>query len=147
MVIADLNIVCVGQVSAVSLTYDKIGIDVLADHNGYGHHWMKLKKTCGIWYQVYPLRGKADRNYDDEFFNGRFCGDSWYVIPYHGHLAKIEAILATYIALSPIEEILRLIRLDEHGESENEETICYDEFREKLHAEKIRFNTIYRISK
>lgn len=147
MVVSDLNIICVGQKTAVPLTYDDIGIDILEDHNGYGHHWMKLKQCSGIWYQVYPLEEITTRQYDDEFFDCKFCVDFNFVIAYKKHLADIEAIIKTYIALSPIEEVLLLIRLDEDGESETENAVCFAEFTDRLRAGKILFNTIYRIRK
>lgn len=50
MVISDLNLLCINQKSPVLLQYDGIGIDLLADHNGYGEH------CKGLWLEPFTNR-------------------------------------------------------------------------------------------
>lgn len=145
MVVSDLNIVCIGQNAAQKVACDGIGIDILENHDGYGDHWKALKKCRGIWYQFFPLEEITTHQYNDEFFDCKFEGDSCFVIANSKHLADIESIIKANIVSSPVNEILLLIRLDEHGESENQVNIGYSEFIEKLYAGAIRFNTIYRV--
>lgn len=147
MVISDLNLLCINQKKPVLIQYDGIGIDFLTDHNGYGEHWDVLKKCDGMWYQLYPIESNSSRKYSDEFFDCRFCGEIYFVEVRQKYLSPIVSAIKAYLALSPIGEILLLIRLDEHGESKNVSNISFAAFAKKLKHNQICFNTIYRVYK
>ncbi len=54
-------------------------------------------------------------------------------------------IVNEFLSLSPVHELLFLIRLDENGESKKTTEVERDDFELDFIDGKIKFNTIYRI--
>lgn len=145
MVISDFNIICLEQSAPKLITYGGIGVDVIASKDGYGCHWMVLNNSNGVWYQFYPLEREKTGRYDDEFFDLTVINTNYMAVPYDNHLAALKKIVNSYLSLSPVHEILVLIRLDEHGESNDISEITAENFASYLSAGKLQFNKIYRV--
>mgnify|MGYP006970907658 CR=1 FL=1 len=64
MVISDFNIICLNQSIPTLIPHNGIGIDIISPHNGYGHHWKALKKSKGVWYQLFPLEREITGQYN-----------------------------------------------------------------------------------
>ena len=59
----------------------------------------------------------------------------------------LKEFVDEYLTLSPIHEILVLIRLDEHGESKKIARMKFTDFTKNLDTGKLLFNKIYRVVK
>lgn len=155
MVIADFNLVCIGEREPEFLKIKSIGADIFGSkyekgrHCGYGSHWGKLKVQNSIWYQFYPIVdcNEDARNYNDEFFDLRIKKNKYILVPLIAHSKDVLHIIDFYIKKSPIGEVLVLFRLDETGESSYIEQIGYTDFADRFEKQKLKFNRIYRIEK
>lgn len=154
MVIADFNLVCIGEREPEFLKIKSIGADVFGSkyekgrHCGYGLHWRGLEGQIGTWYQFYPTAdcNKDTRNYDDEFFDLRIKKNKYILVPLKAHGDDVLHIVDFYIKKSPIGEVLVLFRLDETGESSYIEQIGHTDFADRFKREKLKFNRIYRVT-
>lgn len=145
MVISDFNIICLSQLTPSLISYNGIVIDVISLHNGYGQHWKVLQKSKGVWYQFSPLERETTRQYNDEFFDLTVCNTDFQVVVLEKYHDTLKEIVDDYLTLSPIHEILVLIRLDEKGESNNNVMMKYTDFVINLDAGKLLFNKIYHV--
>ena len=145
MVISDFNIICLKQSTPEPITYGKIGVDVITSKDGYGLHWNTLSNSNGIWYQFYPLERETTKQYNDEFFDLTITNMKYMAVSLANHIVELKKIIDTYLSLSPIHEILLLIRLDEHGESNEIFDLSAQDFASYLYEKKLQFNKIYHI--
>lgn len=144
MVISDFNIVCLKQPVPELIIQNGIGIDVISDKNGYDRHWKILKKSDGIWYQFFPIEREFGL-YNDEFFDLNIQDMSYMATALKNHIVDLKKIINNYLAISPIHELLVLIRLDEFGESEKIIDISAENFITSLDSSKLLFNHIYHV--
>lgn len=145
MVISDFNIICLEQSAPQLITYGGIGVDVIASKDGYGCHWTALNDSNGIWYQFYPLEREKTGQYNDEFFDLTIVDTDYMAVPLNNHLAELKKTVDSYLSLSPVHEILVLIRLDEYGESNDIHGITAENFASCLSAGRLQFNKIYHV--
>lgn len=145
MVISDFNIICLGQSTPELITCEKIGVDVITSKDGYGLHWKTLSNSNGIWYQFYPLEREITKQYNDEFFDLTVIDMKYVAVSLENHVVGLKNLVDTYLSLSPIHEILLLIRLDEHGESDDVSDLTAEDFASNLYEDKLQFNKIYHI--
>ncbi len=147
MVISDFNIICLNQSIPTLIPHNGIGIDIISPHNGYGHHWKALKKSKGVWYQLFPLEREITGQYNDEFFDLIIQNTDYQAIALKKYRVDLKEFVDEYLTLSPIHEILVLIRLDEHGESKKIARMKFTDFTKNLDTGKLLFNKIYRVVK
>lgn len=105
------------------------------------------KKSKGVWYQLFPLEREITGQYNDEFFDLIIQNTDYQAIALKKYRVDLKEFVDEYLTLSPIHEILVLIRLDEHGESKKIARMKFTDFTKNLDTGKLLFNKIYRVVK
>lgn len=149
MVIADINIVCVGQREKSKYIISNAGIDCYCldvDKKDciYDDKYQKIQNIKGVWYQIYP-EARNEGDYNQEFMDLCVIDDKVKMI----FLDKdIKKKLLDFLELLYKESPLKCIYfvVDLQGYKENSICISYREFSELIQKEEIYFNTVYYIT-
>lgn len=150
LVIADFNIICLGQKYKKICELDGIRTDVVKASEIsklYGNKWSVLSAYQGYLYSVYPIDDMQDYDYSNGFFDLDIRDSMKYVIHGEQSFNKIVGVLNHYIEASPIKTVCILVRLDWDNENKIIGTIDKRQFLEKLQSREIMFNTAYIVSK
>lgn len=148
MVVADINILCVGQAKPSTCTLTDTQAEVfrrgVLNTPVYCDRYRRLKNVRGVWYQLYP-KARDDGDYFREFLDIESAGEKHRVVFLNDRF-KIE--LADFIrelyAASPKKTLCFFADLQGYKELSCELTL--DEALGRLKSEDICFNTVYRIT-
>lgn len=148
MVVADINILCVGQAKPSTCTLTDTQAEAfrcgVLNTPVYCDRYRRLKNVRGVWYQLYP-KARDDGDYFREFLDIESAGEKHRVVFLNDRF-KIE--LADFIrelyAASPKKILYFFADLQGYKELSCELTL--DEALGRLKSEDICFNTVYRIT-
>ena len=148
MVVADINILCVGQAKPSTCTLTDTQAEVfrcgVLNTPVYCDGYRRLKNVRGVWYQLYP-KARDDGDYFREFLDIESAGEKHRVVFLNDRF-KIE--LADFVrelyAASPKRTLYFFADLQGYKELSCELTL--DEALGRLKSEDICFNTVYRIT-
>lgn len=149
MVIADLYVLCLGQVKKSKVLIKDARIDRLRTFGldkkvFFVDRYKALRKKKGIWYQVYPkARDRGD--YYSEFFDISRVGDRIKVVFLREDIRnELADLVAKLYDDSPLKKLYFFVDLQ--GYKENKVTVNCDTFLAFLREEEIYFNTVYEIT-
>lgn len=148
MVVADINILCVGQAKPSTCTLTDTQAEVfrcgVLNTPVYCDRYRRLKNVRGVWYQLYP-KARDDGDYFREFLDIESAGEKHRAVFLNDRF-KIE--LADFVrelyAASPKRTLYFFADLQGYKELSCELTL--DEALGRLKSEDICFNTVYRIT-
>lgn len=147
-VIADINILCVGQAKPSACTLTDTQSEVfrrgVLNTPVYCDRYRRLKNVRGVWYQLYP-KARDDGDYFREFLDIESAGEKKRVVFLNDRFkTELADFIGELYAASPKKSLYFFIDLQGYKELSCELTL--DEALELLKSEDIYFNTVYRIT-
>ena len=147
----DFNILCIGAQKAKIFANNLYSVEVMNNnpnkaHKCYIEHWDVINRIQGIWYELWTLNDK-----DDFIINSTWKLDSD-VYGYQLYIDRevkpiLQDILNFYIANSPIEKIIVLLRHQGYETGYIENNMPVNTFLDKLINKEIYGNVAYILSK
>lgn len=143
-VIADINIICIGQKEKKCYNHDLINIECHKNPYCFYSEWEILSSIRGNWYQITPI--KRDYGvYNDEFFpllqnkNKSYL----YLKDDKPNIDFLVNLIIFYLNESPLRKIYFMVRLNWKKEQKIIGVLKFKEFINKLENNKVLFDTAY----
>lgn len=149
MVIADINILCVGEKAKSRCTIQNIGLKIYYNKGRknaviYKNRYQAVQKVNGIWYQIYPReRGIGNESYRNEFLD--LEGNLRMIFLDKKFKKELLSFIKDVIDSSPSKCIYFFSDLQGYKEKRIE--LQYREFEELFEVELLSFNTVYQITR